>query len=42
MRKVYFGRDRVPILYIIDNTDKDISAYGELLFEKAYKPYCAK
>lgn len=41
-RNEFNGRDRVPVLEIINNKDKDISAYGELLFEKAYRPYCAK
>jgi UDP-galactopyranose mutase len=41
-RKEYNGRDRVPVLELIDNTDEDISSYGKLLFEKAYKTYTAK
>jgi UDP-galactopyranose mutase len=42
LRKEYQGRNRVPVLEIINNADEEISAYGYLLFEKAYKPYCAK
>jgi UDP-galactopyranose mutase len=42
LRKQYSGRDRVPILELIDSTDQDIAAYGNLLFEKAYKTYTAK
>jgi len=41
-RKEYCGRDRVPVLELVNNPDPDISAYGNLLFEKAYRPYCAK
>jgi len=42
MRKVFNGRDRVSVLELIENDDVDISEYGTLLFEKAYKPYIIK
>jgi UDP-galactopyranose mutase len=42
LRREYAGRDRTPILELIDNADRDISDYGNLLFEKAYKTYTAK
>lgn len=42
LRKDYAGRDRVPIIELIDSKDKDIKEYANLLFEKAYKTYIAK
>jgi UDP-galactopyranose mutase len=42
LRTAYGGRDRVPILELIFGADADIAAYGNLLFEKAYKTYTAK
>jgi UDP-galactopyranose mutase len=42
LRREYAGRDRVPVLEMIDNADSDISDYGNMLFEKAYKTYTAK
>lgn len=41
-RKEYAGRDRVPILELTDSADADISEYGNMLFEKAFRTYCAK
>lgn len=42
MRRSFAGRDRVPILEIVDHPDKAVSEYGNLLFEKAYKTYTSK
>lgn len=42
MRKYFLGRDRVPILELVNHKDEYIKEYGELLFEKAYKTYIAK
>lgn len=42
LRKDFQGRDRVPILELVDSRDEDISNYGNLLFEKAYKTYTSK
>lgn len=42
MRNEYAGRDRVPIIELIDSKDDDIKKYANLLFEKAYKTYIAK
>lgn len=42
LRRKYRGRDRVPVLELANNTDVDISGFGNLLFEKAYRTYCAK
>lgn len=42
LRKDFQGRDRVPILELVDSEDEDISNYGNLLFEKAYKTYTSK
>lgn len=42
MRKSFAGRDRVPILELVEHEDADISAYGTLLFEKAYRTYTSK
>jgi len=41
-RSAFLGRDRVPIFELIECENSDIRAYGELLFEKAYRPYVAK
>ena len=41
-RNFFAGRDRVPVLELVNHPDKDISAYGCLLFEKCYRTYCAK
>lgn len=42
LRCNFKGRDRVPILELVDHNDSDISAYGTLLFEKAYRTYTSK
>lgn len=41
-RMTFPGRDRVPVLELVDCKDPDICEYGNLLFEKAYKTYIAK
>lgn len=41
-RETFSGKDRVSILEIISDEDKDISNYGKLLFEKAFKTYISK
>ena len=42
LRTAFAGRDRVPILELVDHADPDVSAYGNLLFEKAYRTYTSK
>lgn len=42
LRNEYRGRDRVPVLELANNDDEDINDFGNLLFEKAYRTYCAK
>lgn len=42
LRKAFAGRDRVPVLELVDHSDPDISGYGHLLFEKAYRTYTSK
>ena len=42
LRKAFSGRDRVPVLELVNHTDSDISDYGNVLFDKAYKTYTAK
>ena len=42
LRKAFYGRDRVPVLELANHMDPDISAYGNLLFEKAFRPYTSK
>ena len=42
LRACYAGRDRVPVLELLENENKEISEFGNLLFNKAYKTYCAK
>lgn len=41
-REYFKGRDRVPVLEIIDHEDEEVHAFGELLFEKAYRNYTTK
>lgn len=42
LRMAFQGRDRVPILELVDHADPEVSAYGNLLFEKAYRTYTSK
>ena len=42
LRAAFYGRDRVPILELVDHEDHQISEYGTLLFEKAYRTYTSK
>ena len=42
MRTEYAGRERVPVVELLESTDEDIRAYGNLLFDKAFRPYVAK
>lgn len=42
MRQEYQGRERVPVIELLDSTDPDIASYGNLLFDKAFRPYIAK
>lgn len=41
LRDKYKG-GRVPVLQLANDGDTDISSFGNLLFEKSYKTYCAK
>ncbi|WP_369283543.1 UDP-galactopyranose mutase [Oscillibacter sp. GMB15532] len=42
MRASFAGRDRVPILELVDHPDPQVWEYGSLLFEKAYRTYTSK
>ena len=42
LRKEFVRNERVSILDICNSADSDVSAYGNLLFEKAFRPYIAK
>ncbi len=42
LRSEFGGQDRVPVLKLVNHNDTEISEYGRLLFEKAYKTYTAK
>ena len=42
LRKEFAGEDRVAVLRLANNEDKEIASFGNLLFDKAYKTYCAK
>lgn len=42
LRKAYLGRERVPVVELMESEDADIAAYGNLLFEKSFKPYISK
>ena len=41
-RIAFLERDRVPIFELVEHENRDIRAYGELLFSKAYMPYVVK
>ena len=42
LRMNFPGSDRVPILQIVDCPDRDVSEFGTLLFEKAFRTYTSK
>lgn len=42
LRKAFAGRDRAPILELVNHADPDIGGYGRLLFEKAFRTYIGK
>lgn len=42
LRKAFPGVDRVPIVELTSHSDTDIAYFGNLLFEKSYRTYCAK
>lgn len=41
-RLFFPGRDRVPIFELLEHDNEDIREYGDLLFNKGYKPYVVK
>lgn len=42
LRAAFAGRDRVPILELVNHSDEDISSFGTMLFEKAFRTYISK
>ncbi len=42
LRSAFPGRDRVPVLELVDCADPLVSRFGKLLFEKAYRTYVSK
>lgn len=42
MRNTFKGIDRVPVLDLCNCEVKEIREFGELLFEKSFRNYCAK
>lgn len=42
LQKYYPDRDSVPVLDLMESTDRHISALAEMLYEKDYRPYAAK
>ena len=42
LRREFPGVERVPVLDLVNHKDIDISSFGNLLFEKSYRTYCAK
>ena len=42
LRVQFKGRDRVPVGELANSSDEEISGFGNLLFEKSYRTYCAK
>lgn len=42
LRERYKGCDRVAVRDLADSDDEDIAYFGNLLFEKSYRTYCAK
>ena len=41
-RQAFAGRNRVTVFELVEHENSEIREYGELLFEKAYRPYVAK
>ncbi len=42
LRAAFPGRDRVPVLELVDSPLAPVSSFGRLLFDKAFKTYTAK
>lgn len=42
LREIYPARDRVPVGELVNSDDSRVADFGMLLFEKAYRTYCAK
>lgn len=42
MRKLFPGRDRVPVQELCNCEDTDVRDFANLLFEKSFRTYCAK
>ena len=42
LRRNFPGSDRVPILQLVDCPDREVSDFGTLLFEKAFRTYTSK
>lgn len=42
LREKFRGRDRISIFEMLEEKDIKIRNFGELIFEKAYKPYVSK
>ena len=42
LREHFPSSDRVPILQLVDCPDRDVSEFGTLLFEKAFRTYTSK
>lgn len=42
MRKLFPGRDRVPVQELCSCEDADVRDFANLLFEKSFRTYCAK
>jgi UDP-galactopyranose mutase len=42
LRKEFRGHDRIPVLELVKSSNSSIAKFGNFLFEKSYRNYCAK
>lgn len=42
LRRDYYGKDRVPILDLVNHPNEHVSGFGSLLFEKSFRNYTSK
>jgi UDP-galactopyranose mutase len=42
LRKEFCNRDRIPVLELVKSSNSSIAQFGNFLFEKSYRNYCAK
>lgn len=42
LRRDFYGKDRIPVLDLVNHPDERVSGFGTMLFEKAYRNYTSK